>query len=201
MSSSALIRWSGLASVLGGMLWAVLGPLTLFAAESPILGLGEIDFIRLLAAPLLLLLIGFLGVHRQHIGRFRWLGWTGFVVAFLGLTLLLIGTVIQAWINILRGGYLALLGSFVLGLGLVLFGIATIRAKVLPGWLRAVPLLLGVVSPTQYFFIGLGSLIFGELPGLVLWGLFGLGWVLLGYALWSGTRERRFSASNLLSHE
>lgn len=201
MSSSTVIRWGGLAGVLGGALWSVLGPLTLVAAESPILGLDENDYTGLLAVAALLLLISLVGLHVQHSGRFRWLGWTGSAISFLGLALLATGTAVQAWINLLRGGYLALLGSFVLGLGLMLFGIATIRAKVLPGWLRAAPLLLGILSPMQYIFIGIASLIFGDGPGLVLWVLFGLGWASLGHALWSDAPEPGLDIPNVLSQE
>jgi hypothetical protein len=51
-----------------------------------------------------------------------------------------------------------------------------------------VPLVLGLLAPIQYLAAGVGTLVFGAAPGLALWGLFGLGWAVLGYALWAAGR-------------
>jgi hypothetical protein len=196
MRGAALIRWSGLASILGGVLWAALGWLTTFAAEQPILGLTERGYTRLLPVPLMLLLAGLIGLQARHARRSGWLGWAGFVLTCVGLILLLVGTVIEGWGEPVRGVALALLGSVVSGLGLVLVGIATSRRRVLPVGISGIPLVLGLLSPSQYLALGIGSLLVGQGPGLVLWGLFGLGWTVLGYALWSDSRVRQGTADD-----
>ncbi len=78
--------------------------------------------------------------------------------------------------------------------GLVLFGIGVIKANVLPPWSRALPLVIGLISLLGTF-IGIVQMVLrGNTVGE--WGLItitfslGLGWVLLGYVLWSGTPER-----------
>jgi hypothetical protein len=184
--SSSLIRWGGLAAMLGGALWIVMRFLITF--EPP--PLDSTEYSRLLPAPLLLLLVGLMAVQAQHVGHAGWPGWTGSVVAFIGLLLLLAGNVMVFWMFSITGILTSVLGTFTLCLGLALVGIATIRAKVLPRWSRALPLIIGLLSPVQYF-ASLGSLIFGDLPGLVLTVLFGTGWAVLGYALWSDTAEPR----------
>jgi hypothetical protein len=63
-------------------------------------------------------------------------------------------------------------GTLLLSIGMLLLGIATVRARVLPRWC-GVALIVGVVA----MFIG------AESGGMVL---FGLVWVAVGYVLWSG---------------
>ena len=78
----------------------------------------------------------------------------------------------------------------------IVLGIATLRAKILPRWCRAVPLLQGLV-PTSYIAVGIFIVnrwdgyweIFGSGFMIVL-ALFGLGWVMVGSALWLENRPR-----------
>ncbi len=71
---------------------------------------------------------------------------------------------------------LVILGAFALTIGVVLFGIATLRAKVLPSaaglLLSAAGLMLFLVDPEN-------RRAFLALP-------YGVAWLWLGYALWSG---------------
>ena len=70
------------------------------------------------------------------------------------------------------GGVTASFGSLVLTIGLVLFGVGTRRARAWPRWV-ALPLMIGPLST-------------GPWLHMTPWGgLFGLAWLLLGYALWS----------------
>lgn len=82
-------------------------------------------------------------------------------------------------------------GILICHLGLIPFGIATLRAAAPPQWSRPVPLLGALLGPL----IMASRLPFSPLLGLgdpvgylLLWSgpaVFGLVWVLLGYALWS----------------
>ena len=89
----------------------------------------------------------------------------------------------EVWIGSEIGWMLFLLGFLIMSIGLVLFGVAAVRANELPRW-RALPLMVGVA--------GLMAFLFG--PFLVaaadlLLTLIGVGWILLGYALWSEKDE------------
>ena len=68
---------------------------------------------------------------------------------------------------------------------LVLVGIATIQAKVLPRWSRVLPLVIGLLLASGF----LVALSIGEWGfGVIILSL-GLGWMLLGYVLWSDQAE------------
>ena len=69
---------------------------------------------------------------------------------------------------------MSLLGFAFLVLGLVLFGIATLRARVLPRWSRPLPLFMALSLTGSMPTLGI-------LPPAQL---FGYGWVLFGLALW-----------------
>jgi len=195
-----LIRWSGLAAMLGGLLFMVLGPLSYLAAERmTLLGLTEYAYSRMNTASLLLLAAGLAGLYARQAGRLGRLGVAGFVLAFTGLALMVIGNVIESWISDLMfpdvqpgefkpgaqaGWGSVLIGLCVLAVGLALVGSATIQAKVLPRWSRALPLVSGLLIASGF----LVALSIGE------WGfgviVLSLGpWMLLGYVLWSDQAE------------
>ena len=194
MASRRLIRWSGLAAMLGGMLWMVL--MSLAALEGPTEG----AYSRMNTASLLLLMGGLVGFHARQQSRSGTLGLAGFVVSFVALTLMFVGNVIESWISDLifadvqpgefKPGAHAGWGTFLVGLvllsvGLVLFGIATIRAKVLPRWSRVLPLITGLLLALGF----LVALSIGEWGfGVTVLSL-GLGWMLLGYVVWSDHAE------------
>ena len=69
-------------------------------------------------------------------------------------------------------GAVGVLGTLV---GLVLYGAATLQARVLPRWCG---ILFIILMPGMILF---GSLLSGAYP--IIWS--GLVWVALGYALWS----------------
>jgi len=200
MASQRLIRWSGLAAMLGGLLFMVLGPLSYLAAERmTLLGLTEYAYSRMNTASLLLLAAGLAGLYARQAGRLGRLGVAGFVLAFTGLALMVIGNVIESWISDLMfpdvqpgefkpgaqaGWGSVLIGLCVLAVGLALVGSATIQAKVLPRWSRALPLVSGLLIASGF----LVALSIGE------WGfgviVLSLGpWMLLGYVLWSDQAE------------
>jgi hypothetical protein len=169
MLSSDLIRWSGLAAMLGGVFWVVWSLLYRVSFEAA--GGSFADVLLLLAA--LLTLAGLVGLHALQGGNYGSVGRAGFYTATLGLLsqalaalLLLMGYEVL-WL-------LAPVGSLTVLVGLVLYGAATLQARVLAPWCG---LVLIVVPPIAFY---LNSKVFyGSLA------LFGVLWVALGYVLWS----------------
>ena len=79
-----------------------------------------------------------------------------------------------------------IVGFVVMPIGFILLGVATLRAKVLPGWRRALPFIIGLmITSGMLLAFGIGE------AGLVISFLsFGLGWLVLGYVLWSDRSEQ-----------
>lgn len=168
MSSSNLIRWSGLAAVLSGVAWVVQGLLALTVADPDTDSYLDVLFI----VAVLFALVGLAGLHAVQKGSYGWLGRAGLytiivasVAQIVGLVVLLTGS--EALIGLLPLGGLGVL------VGFILYGVATLQARVLPRWC-GVGITLG-------------------LPVIVLLGdranvLFGLLWLALGYVLltWGG---------------
>jgi hypothetical protein len=183
-SSSDLIRWGGLAAIWGGVLWALWN-----AGLEFVIGWGEPPspayeryeaYNRVMPVILLLLVAGLLGFYAaQKGGGHGWLGSASLIIALIGFTLLFVGNVAEFWVfNAQPYGEangrdnswtLYLLGVLTLAIGSVLFGIATLRIKILPH--RAA--MLFTVGSAAAVVPGFGML------------LFGTGWAWLGYALWS----------------
>ncbi len=199
--SPSSIRLSGLAAILGGVLCVAVRVLILL--EPPPLSYDAYN--RMFAAPLLLLVVGLLGLSVRRAGGRGRLARTGTVAAFTGCALLIAGNVAEFWLVLVQskpnanaayrsgaedvwigseiGWILFLLGFLILSIGLVLFGVAAVRANELPRW-RALPLVVGAA--------GLIAFLFG--PFLVavadlLLTLMGVGWILVGYILWSVGRD------------
>ena len=163
MASRDLVRWGGLAAIAGGAAWAVDNRLV--AALGPQAAPSAV----LLVAAEVLLAAGLLGLHALQRGGYGRLGTVGLYVAVaaflaqaLGVTAYVLGSNSLNWLAF-PAGYLAMLA------GLVLYGVATLRAGVLPRWCGAGLVVLPVTT------------VLGGYGGI----LFGLFWLALGYALWS----------------
>ncbi len=198
MKASTIARLAGLATLLGGLLWI---PLRYFSAASwdnPILGLGYRGWNSLVPIPLLLLLLGVLALRARYgegIGR---LGRVGLGITAVGLAGMAIGVIVEFWwAGGLAGnrlganiGWVVYLASYVLvlTLGLWLFGIALIRTAQLRAW-SLVPLLMGALTLSWPLAISLGGAWQSEWAepvfGLGWQELFGLGWLPVGYVLYS----------------
>ncbi len=200
-SSSGLIRFGGLAALVGGALGIVLvaRDFSMFYA-----GVGSrtwtivtqvLDLVGVVG--ILLLAVGTLGLYACVASGSRRLATAGLAlvlfsdVVFVGTTLyqsLIIlssgyprgGPIVSIWIT-MGVGVLALAGS-------LLLGIALLRARALGRW-SALPLgiwLLPLASLVLAVAGPVGSMVlfavFLALPGL----LGNLGWMLVGYLLWSG---------------
>ena len=122
----------------------------------------------------------------------------GFLLALLGLVLIVAGNVGQFWLGIDDTYIMAApayrtfrLGLLVLAVGSVLFGVAAAKDGALPSW-GALPFAIGALCGLVAFLGDLGTF------GAMLWILFGVGWAWLGLALlldgllrfWRGRRAR-----------
>ncbi len=183
MSSMNLIRWGGLAAMLGG----ALSILFAFVRE------GSWAHVPLDAARYAFLVMGIIGIYLylRRSGRFRLLVAVGFymcVFVFAFVAILDIGIILNEEVERL---YLALgpVRGPLLPLGLLLFGVATLRAGRLPrggAWLLIAAALTNVLGILAMIISGgtLGAWIF-----IVSTVLLGLGWGCLGYGLWSRRGE------------
>ena len=178
MSSSNLIRWSGMAAVVAGML-SIAVDLVVLA----LLGFGQSFgesltysslLFRSVAAPLagVLLLLGLVGLYARQSEAARIPGLASFLVAFLGTALV-------------QGSVLA---GLLADLGWALFGVTSLQARVYP---RAASILLIVGA------VGTGvasALPRGEPGSVLMYAVIGADIILnaaiiwLGYNLFAKTR-------------
>ena len=133
MTSSNIIRWGGLAAMLGGVFWVVwslLGRVSFEAAGSPFA-----DGLLLLAA--LLTLAGLAGLHALQGGSYGRIGRAGFYTTAVGLLLQALAALFLmgsgAW-EVSLQWLVAPAGSLIILVGLVLYGAATLQAGVLARW-------------------------------------------------------------------
>jgi hypothetical protein len=210
MRSSTFIQWSGLAALFGGLLSILFAYFYVFThgstqhnRDATLLGLTSTQYARLAVIWPLLILVGLMGLHARHSRRAERLERTGFIIAFIGTIILAVSYVLQVWIvdpdqhfyslPVQVGWLLQLLAYPVHATGMVVLGIATLRAKVLPRW-RSLPLMIGVLTlPSLLLPFFVSAISSGTLLWDVMYGAFslpyGLSWALLGYVLWSEKGE------------
>jgi len=216
MSTTNLIRWSGLIAMLGGILFPVAAFLhpngeDLSAVSMPnwvpahLLGFVSVTVMHL----------SLIGLYARQVEQAGWLGLVGFVLAFVGGAFaIVIQYVTSILIPLIASQAPALFDQamtppqfapplFVLGfiLGHVLFGVATIRAAVLPrgsGILVIIGILLFFLGEVSFLGQGLSApalqqvfALIRKLHGIVLLGdiAFGLGLAWMGYSLWKEKRQ------------
>jgi hypothetical protein len=215
LSSSSLGRWGGLAAMAAGVLLAAGAVLQNRMDSSPF---SPPDYLPVVVPYLgsLFLLGGLAGLHARQAGLYGRTGAAGFWVAFVGTLLGTVPGVVAVLAKVFAedrtstavamfGGFATALLHLAAGFGLLLMGIATLRARVLTLPWRLLPLAIFLVDvplkPLVVLFLGAelrrelilqeGS--HAEILTFLVWDvpdvLMGLGWALLGYALWSGTGE------------
>ena len=166
MAQSEWVRWGGLAAMGAGAL-AILYFLLGFAAgkgDEP----GPLDILVILA--MLLEVVGLLGFHALQGRNYGRIGRAGLYTSIGSLVIfefLLLASLVGGDVGL---DWLVAVGVLGLLVGLALYGAATLQAKVLPRW-------CGILF---IIFMPVGILL-GDLQPI--WG--GLGWLALGYALWS----------------
>jgi hypothetical protein len=198
MLTANLIRWSGLISILAGVLYA-LGALLhpvgedLAAYASP----QWVPAHQVYWVSAMLMLFGLVGLYARQVEKTGWLGLVGFVLAFIGTVLVdsifvMASTVlplvaVQAPALFDQAAAPPTFGVLVVVLGYILFGIATMRAGVLPRW-SGLLLIIG----SAMFMISEAVPLNASLSHLIVTigdVIFGTGFVWMGFALWSEKRE------------
>jgi hypothetical protein len=191
-------RFGASASVVGGLLWAALFIGTEFNRINDPSILSILLGLQVLAD--LCVLIGFISLHiclarhyqnikKRSVGLV--VGWLAFVIGIIGLLLLLLYDFDYLLVSSDSGtgiGYLIavvsyLSGLFFLALGLVVMGSVCILAGIRYYW-SATLLVMGLA-----LWVFLRSTSFWEEArffGTLVWVLFSLGWVYLGYLMFFG---------------
>jgi hypothetical protein len=200
-SLAALLRWSGLALIAGGLLMAVATALHPSRETTATILQAEV---RLVAAHVLftlsslLVLLGLPGLYGTESARMGRLGLAGFLVAFTGTTLVAVSGNFGFLAPVLAAESPATIdainvyppvvaldavafGGFVVGF--VLFGMAMARTATLP---RFSGLLVAVGAPIQVFGFALGQTVSPALWSLAILGsvALGVGLAWPGYQLW-----------------
>ena len=166
MAQSDWVRWGGLAAMGAGLL-AIVYSLLGYAAgkgDEP----GPLDILVILA--MLLEVVGLLGFHALQGRNYGRIGRAGLYTSIGSLVIfefLLLVSLVGGDVGL---DWLVAVGVLGLLVGLALYGAATLQARVLPRW-------CGILF---IIFMPVGILL-GDLQPI--WG--GLGWLALGYALWS----------------
>lgn len=184
MSSTELVRWGGLAGALAGAMYMLSSIMDLFSPQEE--GLASFpDYLAeaVFFVALLFTLGAMVGLHALQKGRYGRLGAVGFLTAFVGGSLLLLGSAAL----ILTGREEALafaipssVGLLAMLVGLVLLGAATLRARVLPRWcgvLLIVGLPVGFVLLVILAALGVGGMLLNMLLGVLFCGRLGAGGV------------------------
>ena len=196
--------WLAAGGALGAVLWLLTWEMSHrvdLGADRGVGGLSE-GQIRAFLNPALILLLPLPGLLRAaQGGRDGRLGRAGAWLAAAGLFLQLLGNVLEYgwWGNRLSdaGWGVFLMGFLPLSAGWLLLGVAALRARILPAWLAAVPLLLALLLPGSMA-TGLASSNLGERqPALErFFAGTGLGWLALALGLLAAARRPSRSSTD-----
>ena len=154
MTPSGMVRWGAVGLAVGGAAWTILG----LGALSGLLGAipGREDVVLFILA-LVLTAVGLLGVHAAQGGRTGALGRLGLALALLAIAVRASGgmTFLAGSLALER---VSMPGTVLMLAGLVLYGIATFRAGVLPRWYGVV---LALAMPISLPLGAYGTTLFG----------------------------------------
>ena len=192
MSSTTLYRLSGIVLLIGGVL-AIIGAM-LEAPSAPGTPLWIPGTWFSLGGSLLILL-GWPGLYLRQADKAGRLGLLGFVLSFLAFLVLGIGFgTIDTFVSQVLAGEASmpallgfeLLGALLLVIGPLLFGIATLRARVFPRWVAMI-LIVGSIATLVTVILHNWN----EVSAAVLF----LAIACFGYVLWSGRYGTEFVPS------
>lgn len=154
-----------LALMLGGIAWVILGLSAVIGYLQAIPGREDVV---LFVVALLLTAAGLIALHALQRDGYGGLGRAGFYI-----TLTAVAARVSGAIAFLAGSsaleWISLPGTLGMLVGFVLYGLATLRAKVLPAWYG---LALVVALPVSLPLAGYGTALFGLILlalGLALW--------------------------------
>ncbi len=176
MTQINLGRLGGLAAAVGGVLWCLNIALDEIGGDPSTLA-G-----RLLFVVPLLFGAGLAGFYARYSGRMRGEGRAGFVQAFVGLSFLAAGFLMDLTLGLEEGVKISSFGFIILTLGLVLLGFPMLKTEPLPMW-NFLPLVLGMLTLFNVIAGGYDFL------RIVISVLFGLGWLVWGMLIFLDTRE------------
>ncbi len=166
MATSGLIRWGAIGFFLGGVTWLVLGLAAIFGYLQAIS--GREDDVVLYVVALLFTAAGLVGLHTLQKESYGILGQASLYFTLGAITVRILGAVIfLAGSSALER--ISLPATLSMLVGLVVYGVATFRAGVLPRWYGLVLIFAMPVS--------LPLSVYGT-------ALFGLILAVLGYVLW-----------------
>ena len=209
ITAPKLIRWTGIAAMLAGIIFAGIQPIHPTDALSSVNTTAWAIITPLKTVMCLLFLLGLTGIYARQLEKVGWLGLAGFLLFSLSWAVNLVYIFAEAFIlpplataapkfaqdfifGVITGratesnlGALptifALNGIFYL-LGGLLFGIATFRAGILSRWAAGLLAVTAVLTPLAALFPHEIQRYAGIPVGVaVAW---------LGYALWSERREQ-----------
>ena len=212
-TAANLVRWSGLAALAAGIIFAGIQPIHPPDVVASVTTGAWAIITPLKTAMCLLFLLGITGLYARQVERAGWLGlagflllglcWavqTGFVFAEAFIAPPLAATApafVDAFLGISYGntngvdlGALPAIYAFMgilYMLGGLVFGIATFRAGILPRWAAGLLAVTAAVTPAAALLPHAQQRLVGIPMGLAI------AW--LGYALWS---ERRAHAADLV---
>jgi hypothetical protein len=173
MSPRTLLRrWAGPAAILGGLLWV-----WMLAGSRDDWQRGPLVLVVLVPV---LFLTGLTGLATR---RPSWLGTTGLIASALGVLVWVVGQLLwQDWMSFI-GGFL------LVSLGVLVVGVAALMTSTLARW-SAVPFVIGLwpfllQATNPYSYEGADPAGWLGAVQQVVFVAYGLGWMLLGYALWS----------------
>ena len=194
MGAQNLIRWSGLALLVAGILWLLSifhPPATLDGMLAP--AWGPSHYVTAVAS--VFLVFGLIGLYAYQVAKVGWLGLIAFILTLTANAMLtsaeLFGGALaptlaanpatQSLVNPQQAGPFVIVNGVIVVLatvGNILLGIAIIRAGVLPRW-AGLLIIIGYVFLA--FGIGLPALAIISPVGIVLSGL---GYAWCGYSIW-----------------
>ena len=200
MSSATLVRWSGLAALVGNALLAVVSVAFVFAfpeAQSVTVTSNTWLVLNvLILIAYLLCLVGLVGLYARQAEKAGILGLVAFLLTFLCITprfawywieTFVFPILAQAAPRLLDNpepvppalnvfGAVDQISVLLLLVGVLLFGVASLRARVLPRW-AAVLVLVGTAVPLVLSFVGV------EIPFVGTVATLGFAW--MGFAVWA----------------
>ena len=170
MASSDLVQRGGLAATLSGVAFIVAFALVWANPESPPGSFYDSLIGVLLIVALLLLAAGLAGIHALQKGNYGRIGRAGFYTVVVAALVEVVAFVARLFGNTALE-FVELLGILGILIGFVLYGAATLQAKVLPRWC-GVGFIVGL---PVWVILALILEVNGAALGAVLFGLLWLG--------------------------
>ncbi len=188
--ASYLSRWSGLVTILAGMLWSISFFWWLLSEiDSP-----EAVFFIILAISAVGFGVGLATLYSsEKVGP---IGKIGIVIGLIGTAIFSLNTFAAIGLRITPLFLFAVLGVWVTSIGLAVFGISNLRDQVFSCW-NSIPLILSVLLISSWTIDSVGlPVVLPANTWKLLGAMYGIGWGLLGFRFWAerNTVDTQFAA-------